>query len=85
MLATACHQSFVTPGLPELILLLLNKNLVRTLHNCGVFTLPPDPYLENRALSYAPAIEFLGLLHDSKFTWEPHLRWLHIECERSVS
>jgi hypothetical protein len=51
-------------------------------HNCRVCP-PPHLYLNNRAPPFAPSVKFLGLLLDSKLTWEPHLWWLWVKCERS--
>jgi hypothetical protein len=40
-------------------------------------------YLNNRALSFAPAVKFLGHLLDNKLERERHLRWLGSNLERS--
>jgi hypothetical protein len=38
-------------------------------------------FLRDSALSFVPTVKFLGLILDSKLSWEPHLRWLRVKCE----
>jgi hypothetical protein len=42
-------------------------------------------YLNNHALPVVPSAEFLGLVLDSRLSWEPHLRQLRVSCERSLN
>jgi hypothetical protein len=45
----------------------------------------PVLYLSNHALPVVPSAKFLGLVLDSRLSWEPHLRKLRTSCERSLN
>jgi hypothetical protein len=42
-------------------------------------------FLRDSALLFVPTVKFLGIILDSKLSWEPHLRWLRIKFERSLN
>jgi hypothetical protein len=46
---------------------------------------PPVLYLNNHASPVVPLAKFLGLVLDSRLSWEPHLRQLRATCERSLN
>jgi hypothetical protein len=41
--------------------------------------------LRNRVLPFVSTRKFLGLILDSKLSWEPHTRYLRVKCERSLN
>jgi hypothetical protein len=46
---------------------------------------PPVLYLNNHALPVVPSAKFLGLVLDSRLSWEPHLWQLRASCKRSLN
>jgi hypothetical protein len=57
------------------------------LHFTRLRGLHPDPCLclRNRVLPFVRTLKFLGLILDSKLSWEPHMRYLRVKCERSLN
>jgi hypothetical protein len=51
------------------------KDNVRKLYTLSLYNSSPP---------FVPAVKFVGLLLDSKLSWETHLRWHRAKCEWSL-
>lgn len=58
-----------SPSSPPNLKKCLRFALLRGLHSHTTL------FLRDGALSFAPTVKFLGLIFDSKLSWEPHFRW----------
>jgi hypothetical protein len=59
----------------------------KSLHLTRLMGLHPDPCLSrrNRNLVLVPRLRFVGLILDSKLSWDPHMRYLRLKCERLLN
>ena len=56
------------------------------MHFCRIRGVHPDPdlFLSGQRISCVEETKFLGLIFDSKLTWETHIRNLKIKCMKAV-
>lgn len=64
-----------------------SSDKTRCLHFTRLRALHPDTCLslKNRDLSFLPIFKFLDLFLESKLSWEPHMKYLSVKCERSLN